>query len=416
MRLKTSFELAWNILIHSKLRSWLTIIGIVIGIAAVVSIVSISQGAQQTLQSRLGQLGADTLTVTPGMSRARGTEGGFVFGGGGGATATSKTAKNLTSKDVLVLKNINNVLYAMGSVSGRETMAYSGKSATVSITGVDPTIWKDITAEKIASGRLLVQGDSSSVVVGNNIVTSVFKDGIPLNSQITVGGKSFKVVGILQDGSGIYMPINDAKIVLDSVGVDSFNSISVKIKDVSLANDTVNLITKKLMLSRGILNSKDQDFSVMNPAAIQQTMQQTMQAMTLFLTAIAAISLLVGAVGITNTMFTSVVEKTREIGIMKAIGTKNKDILLIFLFNSGLIGLVGGIGGIILGIFGSGLVSMLGSGSSGNGLGRMFSNTAITPGLLIFALLFSLILGMVAGAIPAYRASKLKPVDALRYE
>jgi putative ABC transport system permease protein len=137
--------------------------------------------------------------------------------------------------------------------------------------------------------------------------------------------------------------------------------------------------------------------------------------MTLFLTAIAAISLLVGAVGIANTMFTSVLEKTKEIGIMKAIGARNKDILLIFLFNAGLIGFVGGLGGIILGYFGSGLVSSMGS-SGGGMTSRMFGATSVTPELLIGALLFSVIIGMIAGAIPAWNASRMKPVDALRYE
>jgi len=145
-------------------------------------------------------------------------------------------------------------------------------------------------------------------------------------------------------------------------------------------------------------------------------MQETMNTMSIFLAAIAAISLLVGAIGIANTMFTSVLEKTKEIGIMKAIGAKNKDILKIFLINSGLIGFVGGIGGIILGVIGSGLIGSLVSSGNPGGMTSMFGSTAITPWLLILSLLFSIIIGMVAGVIPAYNASKMKPVDALRYE
>ncbi len=422
MRLKKSFQLALNMLLHSKLRSWLTIIGIVIGIAAVVSIVSISQGAQQSLQDQLGGLGADILTVSPGFSRAQGVGGGFVRIGGrgeGGAeffsgSSSSTNQKNLTAKDVLVLKNINNVVYVMGTVSGRADLTYSSKTASLSVTGVDVSIWKKITTDELASGRFLTQGDSFSVVLGGNVVSSTFQGGIPLNSKVIIEGKSFKVVGILESGSGVYIPIDIARTVLEDVGENEFDSISVKINDVSISNDTVALITKKLMLSRGILDEKNKDFSVMNPTAMQQTMQQTMSTMTLFLTAIAAISLLVGAVGIANTMFTSVLEKTKEIGILKAIGAKNRDILAIFLINSALIGLVGGIGGAIFGIFGSALVSDLGS--TGGGMTRMFANTAITPQLLIFALFFSVIIGMIAGVIPAYNASKLKPVDALRYE
>ena len=409
MKLKKSFKLALNILFHSKLRSWLTIIGIVIGIAAVVAIVSISQGAQQSLEASLGGLGADILTVTPGFVQASG-------GGGRFRTVDAGTAvedqENLTAKDVLVLKSIVNVDYVMGDVSDREPLEYSSKSATVSFKGVDVSVWEDVTTEEIASGRLLARGDAYSVVLGGLIVENTFGGEIPLNSRVIIGGRSFKVVGILTGGSTAYVPIDIARVTFDDVGDEEFDSISVKIRDVDLAEETLELINKKLMLSRGILNDDDKDFSVSDPASARETVQETLNTMTIFLTAIAAISLLVGAVGIANTMFTSVLEKTKDIGIMKAIGAKNKDILFVFLFNSGLIGFVGGLGGVILGVFGSNLVSSLGSDGSGI-TGRMFGTTAISPGLLIFALVFSVVIGMVAGAIPAWRASKLNPVDAL---
>jgi len=169
-----------------------------------------------------------------------------------------------------------------------------------------------------------------------------------------------------------------------------------------------------LMLSRGILQTKNIDFSVSNPAEIQATVSSSLNSIALFLAAIAAISLIVGAVGIANTMFTSVMEKTREIGILKAIGAQNKDILVIFLFSSGLLGLIGGIGGIVLGVFGAGLIGSLASGSFGR---LSFSSTYFSPTLIIGVFLLSIFIGMIAGAIPAYRASRLKPVDALmRYE
>jgi putative ABC transport system permease protein len=424
MRLQKSFQLAWNILIHSKLRSWLTIIGIIIGIAAVVSIVSISIGAQQQLESRLGNLGANILTVTPGFSRARGLMG---FEGGGGdfqggpgrddSSSTSET-KNLTARDINVIKSILNVNYVMGTVSSEGSMTYSGKTANVRVSGVDELVWKEITTETIESGRLLTSGDGYSIVIGSNLATSTF-DNIPINSKVTIEGKSFKVVGILNGGNSVYMPIQTARDVFDDIGLQEFDSISVKIEDVSISNETVTIITSKLMMSRGILKETEKDFTVSNPSAMQETFKQTMSTMSIFLGAIAAISLIVGAIGIANTMFTSVLEKTKEIGIMKAIGARNKDILIIFLLNAGMIGLVGGIGGIILGVIGSGIIGSMvssASGTAGGGISRMLGNTAVTPGLLIGALLFAIIIGMVAGVIPAYRASKLKPVDALRYE
>ena len=420
MRLSKSFQLALNILFHSKLRSWLTIIGIVIGIGAVVAIVSISQGAQQQLEERLGQLGADVLTVSPGMQRAM----GFGFGGGeerfGGASVSSSETKNLTARDIIVIKSISNVKYVMGQVSGEADVVYLSKTAkNQRVSGVDISVWKDITTEKLSSGRFLTSGDIYSVVIGNRIATTLFEKEVPINSKIIIEGKSFKVVGILQEGSAIYMPITIARTILEDVGKEEFNSISVKIEDVDLANQTVTDITKKLMLSRGILQEKNRDFTVTNPAAMQETIQAMMSTMTLFLGAIAAISLIVGGIGIANTMFTSVLEKTRDIGIMKAIGAKNKNILLIFLLNSGLIGLVGGTGGVILGFFTSSVISSLGgiqtAGNRGP-MGFLGGSSVVSMPLIIGALLFSVLIGMIAGAIPAYRASRLNPVDALRYE
>jgi putative ABC transport system permease protein len=411
MNLKKSFKLAFNLLVHSKLRSWLTIIGIIIGIAAIVSIVSISQGAEQQLEERLGSLGADIITISPGVSRARGPPG---FGGGGGVSAAN--GKNLTDKDIMALKLIPNVGYVMGYVSDNGDMAYSSKTASLSIRGVDPAVWEEITEEELEEGRFLIESDAFSVVLGSNIVDTVFDKEIPLNSKVTIEGKTFNVVGILDGGSTAYMPADIARSILDDVGDEEYSSIAVKIQDIELAEETVDAITDKLMLSRGILTEKDKDFSVSSPTTMQETMQETMQVMGLFLGAIAAISLLVGAIGITNTMFTSVLEKTKEIGIMKAIGAKRRDIMLIFILNSGMIGFVGGLGGIILGVIGSGFIGYLSNEVGGGGMQMMFGSTAVTPELLIFALVFSVILGILAGVIPAYRASKLDPVDALRYE
>ncbi|MDA3836643.1 MAG: ABC transporter permease [Nanoarchaeota archaeon] len=417
MKAKKSFQLAWNILVNSKLRSWLTIVGIVIGIAAVIAILSISQGAQASLESQLGGLGGDIVTVTPGMSKA----GGFGMGHGRfqdpgvSANAGADEQKNLTNKDIIVLRSISNVRYVMGQVSASVNIVFEGDSIDQTITGVDTEIWKDITTEELTEGRFLTKADAYSVVIGERLADETF-EGIPLNRKIEIEGKSFKVVGILADSSSVFMPIDQARIVLEDVGDKEFDSISIKLdnaEDDMLFDDTLEAITKKLKLARGILNEKDRDFTVTDMKSMQETMSDTMNTMALFLGAIAAISLLVGAIGIANTMFTSVLEKTREIGIMKAIGAKNKDVLSIFLLNSGMIGLVGGIGGAILGIAASSLIGNMMGGGTGPG---MLSSTLISPNLILIMLGFSIVIGMIAGAIPAYNASRMKPVDALRYE
>jgi len=389
MRLSKSLKLALNILLHSKLRSWLTIIGIVIGVAAVVAIVSIGEGLQQNVQSRLGGLGADLITISPGGGRAtggfRGGFGGDHNGGSGGVTESS--AKNLTKRDVQVLQSIENIQFIQGIVSGRGEAYYLSEKATVSIDGVDPLVWKEITASELESGRFLGPSDANVVVVGSRIAKSTFKQALALNRIITIEGKAFKIVGILKEGGGfggddrkIIMPIKDARDTLEDVGDEKFDSIVIKATDVDSVDKVMEDADKKLMISRHVTERR-KDYRISSAKATQERLSDITQTMTLFLGAIAAVSLLVGAVGIANTMFTSVLEKTKEIGIMKAIGAKNRDIMFIFMFNAA-IGMV----------------------------------TVISPQLLIFALLLAIAIGIAAGAIPAYKASKMKPVDALRYE
>jgi len=423
MKIQKSFKIALNIILHSKLRSWLTVIGIVIGIAAIVAIVSVGQGAQMTLEQNLNSLSADILTVSSGFSRAMGAGGDFRGFGGGGEQSQSASAtapKNLTIKDVTTLRSVPNIVYVMGVISGSVDVSYLGKSTRASIQGVDPSIWKSFISTDLASGRYLTQADVDSVVIGGRVATSTFSD-VAINRQITIGGQLFRIVGILKTSGGsedsrIFMPIENAVNVLEGKNTKNFDSISIKIKDITITNDTINQITDRLMLSHGILQASKKDFSVNSPQAIQERIASTLSSITLFLTAIAAISLIVGAIGIMNSQFTSVLERTKEIGILKALGAKNRDILTIFLISSGIIGLIGGIFGIILGVLSSGFITGLSGGSSGS-LGRFSLSAAyFSPTLIIEVFLISIVVGLVAGAVPAYRASRLAPVDALRYE
>ena len=419
MKFQKSFRLALNILLHSKLRSWLTIIGIVIGVAAIVAIVSIGEGAQLNVQERLSGLGTDLITVSPGFERASGGfRGGFGGGGdrGGGNQGAVTTVKNLTNIDIQVIKSIDGISFVNGIVSGRADVAYLAETASISIQGVDTLAWRNIVTTELDSGRYLDPGDTNVVVIGFRVAHSTFKQPLVLNRDITIGGRLFKIVGIFKtvgggEDSRIYMPISEARDVIENAGREKFDSIIIKVSDSSLVDDISSRIDSNLMISRHLTN-KTKDFSVTSSQATLERIQGVTQTFTIFLGAIAAVSLLVGAVGIANTMFTSVLEKTKEIGIMKAIGAKNFDIMMIFLLNSALVGLVGGILGIALGStisnFLPKLLTSLGPGGS--------VKTVIPTRLLVEAIVISVSIGMIAGAIPAYRASKLKPVDALRYE
>jgi putative ABC transport system permease protein len=423
MKSVKAFKLALNILRHSKVRSWLTIIGIVIGVAAVVAIMSIGQGMQLSLESNLGGLGADIITISPGASRAFGGFRDFGDGPPGtGSTGTSSSeAKNLTIKDIQALRSVDNVDIVTGTVSGRGEVYYLAEKTTVSVTGVDPVAWNEITTSTLASGRFLSAGDYNMVLVGNRLATRTFKQALSVNRVITIEGVNFKIAGILNESggmmgggsdNGIIMPIEAARNTLDDVGTDEFDSIIVKVEDSNLVEQTMSDIDERLMLTRHVTN-RTKDYSVTSSVAMQATISSTMESVTMFLAAIAAVSLLVGAVGIANTMFTTVLERTKQIGIMKAIGAKNRDIMTIFMMNSALVGLIGGVIGLVIGSVASLFVALPMMGGGGRMMG---AENVVTPQLMLFALGIAVGIGVLAGLIPAYRASKLRPVDALRYE
>ncbi|MDQ1255224.1 MAG: putative transport system permease protein [Euryarchaeota archaeon] len=410
MRNSTYLKMGMNMLVHSKLRSWLTIIGIVIGVGSVIGIVSLGDAMQANIQSNLAEMDLTKITISPGYTKASSNMPGPPGGGGRGGSTTDA---ELTDDDIRALQGLDSIQYKEGEISSSEEVKYSGETATLSITGVDSQVWKYMSTLKTQSGRLLEPADRYVAVIGSDVATEIYDHDIGVNQVISINNKSVRVVGILEekgegDDSKIYMPIDGAINLIDDAEKDVYDTISVKAKSEDLVDGLVNDIEKKLMVSRHINQEDDRDFSVSASKSMAESVTELTDTMTLFLGAIAAVSLLVGAVGITNTMFTSVLEKTKEIGTMKAIGAKNRDILMIFLFNSGMVGLVGGILGVILGAFvSSGLQSMMGSITSGSGLSISLMAEGLTLAVLI---------GVISGVVPAYRASKLRPVDALRYE
>ncbi len=409
------FKLSLSHVRKSKMRSWLTIIGIVIGVAAIVAIISIGDGLQASVQKSLGNLGADLITVSPGYSRATGAGHEQGPQGGGGVSAV-----NLTDKDLNVIKQVSGVVLVNGIVSGRSDMILGNEKTSVSITGVDITVWRSIVTSELESGRYLQPGDSNAVVIGYSLAHDVFLQPITQNRPVTIGGKTFKVVGIFAQSGGfggtdnaVYMPDDPARdVITETVDRNHFTSITVKIADQNLADIVKADLEQKLMMSRHV-NSRTRDFTVTAFASIQQQISSVTQAITLFLGAIAAVSLLVGAVGIANTMFMSVMERTRQIGLLKSLGATDNEVMKLFLIESGLFGVVGGVIGVTTGILISVLISSIGLQMMGPG-GTM--STVVSPQLIIFALAFSIIVGVLSGVMPARTAAKMNPVDALRFE
>ncbi|MEA1906808.1 MAG: ABC transporter permease [Euryarchaeota archaeon] len=416
MKLTKAFKHALNMVRHSKLRSWLTIIGIVIGVASVVSIMSIGAGLEQDITSRLSGMGADLLTITPGFSKASGFSHRMPSGGGfaDGATATEEEVV-LDRTDVQVLKSIPEILLINTEIKGSAEVYYLGKQGSVTLTGVDQKVWAQITTLEMRDGRILGPADQNVIVIGGRLADDYFENPLGINKMITIKGGSFRVVGILDDRStNIYMPIQMAYQVLDDKETDIYDSIIIKIKDEDEVDYVTEKVEQKLMMTRHV-TEKDKDFTISSSKQMEEMRSEMVSSLTTFLTAIAAVALLVGAVGIANTMFTSVLEKTKEIGIMKALGARNKDILTIFLLNAFLIGLIGGIIGVILGYLLSGILPAL---MGGGGItGRVASaGSLVTIESVLLSLSVAVGIGTLSGAIPAYQASKLKPVDALRYE
>ncbi len=411
MKFRKCLKHAFNMVLHSKLRSWLTIIGIVIGVAAVIAIVSIGEGMQQAMNERFSSLGGDIITLTAGYSR-----GGSMFmrhGGGGGGSSGQATEEEivLARTDLQALRSVPDIALIDTQIRGNVDVSYLGKTGSVSLTGVDQKVWSSMTTSEVAEGRMLDSADQNVVIIGGRLSSSYFEQPLGINKMITIEDSAFQVVGILDDnGNSIIMPIQMAYQVLDDKENDIYDSIIIKIKNEDNLDMAIEKIEKRLMTVRHV-SEKDRDFSISSNKQTQEARAEMMSSMSAFLVAIAAVSLIVGSVGIANTMFTSVLEKTKEIGIMKSIGARNYDIMRIFLLNAALIGLVGGLIGVVLGTILSGALPML-MGEAG----MLRGGTLVSMNSIILALSVSIIVGIIAGIVPAYQASKLKPVDALRYE
>jgi putative ABC transport system permease protein len=438
MKFADILKLSLNSLTHRGLRSWLTILGIIVGVAAVIAMLSISAGMSQSMNSQMSNFGADVLTVSVGRTFAVGPESGFGGrfqpGEGGGqrviqsqtsqATTTTDTP-TLTDTDILAISTAEGVESVTGVISDRATIQYLAQTVTVTVEGVEPSAWNSMTTSELASGRFLESGETTSVLVGNGVANGMFDYNLTVDTQIRIGSKTFTIVGILaESGTGsfggddrtVFMSLQAAREIVTDVDNNEYSSIQVKVIDANAVDRTIENVEQVLYTSR-MVTSDTADFTVTSPTSMLETIQSTMATLTFFLTGIAAISLLVGAIGIANTMFMSVMERTRLIGILKSIGTRNSEIMKMFLAESGIIGFMGGLLGIFLGFIVVGIISSVGINIMG--MGRMGTNTSVaivTPELIVFALLFSTIIGIVSGLIPARQASHLQVVEAMRSE
>ncbi len=399
------FTLAVRNLRKRKLRTWLTMLGIFISIATIFLLISLSLGLQNAVKAQFETLGTDKFFILPktGFLGLPGSVGGDI----------------LTEKDIQTISKIRGIKdYTYVAITNAK-VEFSGETKYFMVIGLplDHTqIYTETNAWKAEEGTMFKAGDEGSVLLGNLFKTgNVFQKPVRAGNKITINGKDFKVrsiatpIGNPSDDTSIIMTLDDFRTLFNiSERVDE---IVVQVTSGETVKDVADRTEKKLRQSKG-QTEKTQDFSISTPEELLGSFQTILNILTGFLGGIAAISLLVGGVGIANTMYTSVLERTREIGVMKAIGAKNKNILLIFLIESGLLGLVGAAIGVGLGYGAGKIIESI----AANALGTNLLQIA-TPWYLIFGcLMFGFLIGAVSGTLPARRASKIKVVDALRYE
>lgn len=401
---KESFLMAWASLIANKMRSILTMLGIIIGVAAVIALVSIGNGVKQDIQNSISSLGSNLLMVMPGAPRTPGVR------------PSQGSMKSLKVSDYQAISKLDGVKAASPYTANSYVSIYQSKNWTTTVSGVSSN-FQDVNNWTMAEGRFIssknVENRERVAVVGQTVVKNLFAGEDPVGKEIRVKNIPFRVIGVLNSkGNGtmgndqddvIFIPYTTAMERVE--GVDYLRMVYVVANDDNGIDRLQSDIENLLRVRHSIKDTNLDDFNIQNMKSIMETMEQTTGTLTLFLGAVAAISLVVGGIGIMNIMLVSVTERTREIGIRKALGATYFVIVTQFLIEAVVISLMGGLIGIALGIGASKLIG-LASGMS----------TVISVPTIVLSFAFSMAIGLVFGIYPARKAAKLNPIDALHYE
>ena len=403
--IKDYFILATRNLLKRKLRTWLTLLGIFISIATIFMLVSLSLGLQGAIEEQFKILGTDKFFIIPsvGFFGPPGSVGGVI----------------LTEDDVDVVKKVRGVKdYSYVTIANAE-VEFSGEIKYLMVIGLpleNMDVWTESGAWSTQKGKDLKEGDLGKLTLGSMFDEGkVFSKPVVPGNKLIINEERFKVQGISKpignpgDDSAILMPLEDLRRLFEIP--ERVDQIVIQIKGDEEILEVAERVEKKLLNSRG-LTKKTHDFEILTPDQLLESFSTILAIITGFLLSVAAISLLVGGIGIANTMYTSVIERTKEIGVMKAIGAKNKDIMIIFLIESGLLGLVGAVIGVLLGFGVSKTIEYIAI----NSLNTTLLQAAAPAYLVVGCLVFGFLIGAISGTFPAWQASKTNVVDALRYE
>lgn len=405
MLFSESVQIAVTALLGNKLRSILTMLGIIIGVGAVIAMISIGMGVKQNVTNSIASLGSNMLIVSPGSTNK------------GGVRSAAGSSQKLKYEDAeAIKKKIKNIDYVSPTVNGSYQIVNGHENWNSSVYGITPEYLKirDLT---IGTGSFITQTDLNSrnrvAVIGTTVAANLFDTENPVGKNIRINNQPYKVIGVIeskgQSSMGqdqddvVIIPLTTAQERL--MGITYVRSINIQVSSADKIESVQGQVETLLRQRHHIVGDKEDDFTVRNLTSLMETMTSTTTMLTLFLGSIAAISLLVGGIGIMNIMMVSVTERTREIGIRKALGATFQNIMMQFLIESVVIGVIGGLMGVAVGVGIALAIAKTG-----------LFQTVITAAPILISFSFSVGIGLFFGIYPARKAARLDPIEALRYE
>lgn len=397
-----SILMAWESIVSSKLRSLLTMLGIIIGVAAVIALMSIGYGVRQDIEDNISSLGSNLITISPGTGRKPGVR------------PAAGSMETLTYKDYLAIRNLPNIANSSPMVRSSYVVVSGNKNWTTQVYGVTAE-YREVSNLDVSEGRYWTthefEGRERVALIGKTLVTNLFNGESPLGKKIRINNDPFTVIGVLEE-KGYSFQDQDDRILCPfttvqerMMGINYLNSISITTTSADVMGQVETDVTNLLRTRHRLATNAENDFSISNSQDILETMEATTQSLTIFLGSIAAISLIVGGIGIMNIMLVSVTERTKEIGIRKALGATYYMIIMQFLIEAVTISIAGGLIGVIVGVVMAQLIPQF-----------LEMSTVITATPIIGSFMFSVLIGLVFGLYPAQKAAKLNPIDALHYE
>lgn len=398
MKMHERFLYSVRNLTHRKLRTALTILGIIVGIASIIILISLAGGLKEDVVSRLANFDPDLILILPTQI----SPGDF--------SSVVRQGK-LYEKDYNSIRQIPGVGVMSKTISKRVALEFKDELISATVYAIEPSIYRETTTLSIKNGRFLQDGDRDVVVFGGGIA-ELFDEDVQVNSIVELDERKYRVVGILEKTGNtfsnldniVYMEYNEGKrIFSDFILPNEISAIQIKVAegyDVVEVNDRI----EEVLIRNHKVSEDEKDFGILTAVSLNEQIGSIIEIISVFLAAVATISIVVGMIGISNTMFMSVMERTKEVGVLKAIGSSSKEIIYIFTIEAGILGLLGGILGLLFALTFNFILSLFGV------------TTAMGIELLLGSVVFAFAIGIIAGVLPAKRASEIPAIEALRYE